>query len=144
MSRDQTNETVAILAGIGIGAALMYFLDPHRGNARRTQVADQAAGRLRGARYDLEVTRRDLANRAQGLAAEARNRFSDEAVPDEVLTERVRAELGHHVDSVRRIEISAAAGRVTLRGAVGDQDRDDIVNTVRHVRGVEEVDDQMR
>lgn len=59
MSRDHSGETVAILAGIGIGAALMYFLDPHRGNARRAEIIDETSRRLRAARYDSTVADED-------------------------------------------------------------------------------------
>jgi hypothetical protein len=48
--RDHSNETVAILAGIGIGAALMFFLDPHRHNGRRPQNIEQPLPPLRAVR----------------------------------------------------------------------------------------------
>ena len=33
---------IAGIAGIGLGAGLMFFLDPNRGKLRRTAVRDQA------------------------------------------------------------------------------------------------------
>ena len=138
------NETVAMLAGIGIGAGIMYFLDPQRGNARRTQMVDQAGGKLRAARYDLEVARRDVRNRARGAAAEVRSRLHDEQIDDEQLEERVRAELGHHSDSsLRLVDVQADNGYVTLSGTVAAEDHDRVVHAARHVRGVEEVRDQL-
>jgi hypothetical protein len=56
--RDHTNETLAILAGIGIGAALMFFLDPHRsnGNGRRVHANGDSAPTLHAVR-DIEDVR---------------------------------------------------------------------------------------
>ena len=143
MRQDHKNEAVAMIAGIGIGAAVMYFLDPQRGNARRSKALDQTAGTLRSARRDLEVTGRDLRNRSRGVAAEVRQRLTEETVDDAQLQERVRAELGHHVDSLRRVEVEVADGYVTLSGEVAPQDHDEVVRAARGVRGVEEVEDQL-
>jgi hypothetical protein len=54
--RDNTNETLAVLAGIGIGAALMFFLDPHRNNSRRLQTNGNAPPTLRAVR-DIDDAR---------------------------------------------------------------------------------------
>ncbi|MGQ0814743.1 MAG: BON domain-containing protein [Gemmatimonadota bacterium] len=136
------NETIALLAGVGLGAAIMYFVDPHRGKARRHMLADQTAGALRDAGRDLEVTRRDLRNRAQGVAAELRQHVEDDVVSDPQLVERVRAELGHHVDSIRRLEISATNGEITLTGSIPADQHDEILRVVDKVRGVRQVYDQ--
>jgi osmotically-inducible protein OsmY len=141
MRFDSRDEGVALLAGGGLGAALMYLLDPNRGAARRAQLADQTGGIMRSARRDLDIARRDLSHRAHGLAAEARSRLSDEDVSDEQLTERVRAELGHHANSLRRVDVTTTNGRVTLAGEVDAEAHDRLVSAARHVRGVEAVDD---
>lgn len=133
----------ALLTGIGIGAALMYFLDPDRGTGRRHRVADQAASAARDAQDRL----RDLAvhtrNRGAGTVAEVRGRLREEEVTDEQLVARVRAELGHHVESVRPIEVVAEGGNVTLRGAVPAQELPAVIAAVEKVRGVQWVDNQL-
>jgi hypothetical protein len=48
--RDHTNETIAILAGIGIGAAVMFFLDPHRNDRRRVFTNGDSIPPLRAVR----------------------------------------------------------------------------------------------
>lgn len=132
-----------LLTGIGIGAALMYFLDPDRGTGRRHRVADQAASAARDAQDRL----RDLAvharNRGTGTVAEVRGRLREEEVTDEQLVARVRAELGHHVESVRPIEVVAEGGNVTLRGAVPAQELPAVIAAVEKVRGVQWVDNQL-
>src|SRR5262249_48232249 len=95
MRMERGDKAATLLAGIGLGAALMYFLDPQRGNARRAVARDRANAALRDARLDLENRRRDLRNRFRGAAAEIRSASSNELIDDVLLVERVRAELGH-------------------------------------------------
>ena len=61
-----------VLGALGIGALAMYFFDPVSGNRRRALLRDQ----LVHARHEIgdyaEGAAKDLRNRAQGLAAEAR------------------------------------------------------------------------
>ena len=61
-----------------------------------------------------------------------------------VLAERVRAEAGHHVESsLRRVEVTAHQGTVTLRGEVAPEDHGDLVDAALDVRGVREVRDEL-
>ncbi len=73
-------KTIALLSGIGFGAALMYVLDPERGRRRRALARDKAIS-IANKTGDVVAKRsRDIANRARGVAAEARSVFeSDEA-----------------------------------------------------------------
>jgi len=57
----------AILSGLGIGAALMYFFDPEGGGRRRALVRDKAVKLNRQTRETLEGTAKDLSNRTKGL-----------------------------------------------------------------------------
>jgi hypothetical protein len=70
----QTGATwlLPFLAGVGTGAALMYFMDPERGRRRRALLRDQAVGLTNDARQAINSTSQDLSNRAYGLYAETR------------------------------------------------------------------------
>jgi uncharacterized membrane protein len=61
-----------LFTGAGLGAVSVYLLDPRRGRRRRHGIED----RLRGAASDIQAlagkARRDVENRARGLAARAR------------------------------------------------------------------------
>ena len=70
------NKTLAVLGGIGAGAAVMYFLDPDRGARRRALVRDKAVGLKNDASYAIAGKAKDLRNRAQGLAHEAKGLLS--------------------------------------------------------------------
>jgi osmotically-inducible protein OsmY len=142
-----TSQGATLLAGIGIDAALMYFLDPARGRGRVTRLRDQARSVANDAAESLDRSAQDLRQRARGTAAELRTRARDLSgteTPDDVtLVARVRAELGHHVEQPRAIEVVADGGRVTLRGRVPETDLPAVLATVRAVPGVREVDNRL-
>ncbi len=71
-------KTVALLSGLGVGAALMYVLDPERGRRRRALARDKAVSLANKTGDAVSRRSRDLANRARGLAAEARSAFDRE------------------------------------------------------------------
>ena len=60
-----------LLVGVGIGAALMYILDPERGRSRRARLSDQAMSKINRLGDAAASQARDLRNRAQGLVHEA-------------------------------------------------------------------------
>ena len=142
MESDRPTNAMTLLAGIGIGAALMYFLDPAGGGRRRALVRDQAKGPLNTTERELKGRSADLRNRARGAAAELRG-MGDDNPTDDQLVARVRAELGHHVEHARAIDVVAEHGRVTLRGPVLSSELDDVLSTARKVRGVERVENQL-
>jgi uncharacterized membrane protein len=137
------NTGLGLLGGIGLGAALMYFLDPDRGRRRRGLVRDQVVSAVSKADDAVGATARDLGNRARGLASEARSRFKQDEASDEVLVARVRAELGRAVSHPSAIEVTAEQGRVTLSGPILAREVDDVLSTVRSVRGVADVENQL-
>jgi osmotically-inducible protein OsmY len=103
------------LGGIGIGAALMYFLDPKRGARRRHMVKDQAAGAARSGRGQLR----------------------------KALVARVRAALGHHMRNAGAIDVTVRGRTVILRGPVDGDQVEDVVRSAAKVRGVWQVENQL-
>ncbi|HYD53864.1 MAG TPA: BON domain-containing protein, partial [Gemmatimonadaceae bacterium] len=140
---DRRNGIFTLLAGAGIGAAIMYFLDPARGARRRHLLADQATSAARTGRETARDVAVDLGNRARGTAAELRGMARTAPVTDEQLVARVRSELGHRVERARGIEVVADGGTVTLRGAVPADELPQVVAAVRGVRGVDRVENQL-
>lgn len=134
---------LTLLTGLGLGAALMYFLDPDRGARRRALVRDRTASALRQGGRGAQGIAEDARNRAVGTAAEIGRRLRDEQVTDDQLVARVRAQLGHHVERARAIDVVADGGRVVLRGEVAADEVEDVLSTVRGVRGVDQVDNQL-
>lgn len=63
----------ALLGGIGIGAAIMYALDPQGGRRRRAMARDKAVSLAKETGKAVGARSRDLGNRAKGVAAEVRS-----------------------------------------------------------------------
>lgn len=137
------NSRLALLAGIGIGAALMFFLDPDRGTRRRHLLADKARRGLRVTGRELHDAAENAKNHTRGKVIELQHRLSEDQVDDTRLVERVRAELGHQVERARAIEVTAENGRVTLTGALPYDQIDRAARTAGSVRGVREVDNRL-
>ena len=134
------------LAGMVVGAGLMYLLDPDRGRRRRALVRDQvvSAGHEIGDLGEtLSAQARHLRNRAAGLAAEAQARFRGEEVDDFILEARVRSEIGRAVANPGAIHVTARNGNLTLTGPVLAHEVADLLSAVRSVRGVEDVHDRL-
>lgn len=131
------------LGAAAAGAISMYLLDPDHGRRRRAVMRDRVASGVSRLDDATSVASRDLRNRARGLAHEVRARFTREEVPDEILCERVRAQLGWAVSHPGAIEVSAVSGRVTLSGAVLEREYVRLLRTVWAVRGVADVEDRL-
>jgi hypothetical protein len=63
------DRTLTFLAGAGLGAGLMYLLDPQAGRRRRALIRDQAVSLAHQAQDAAGAVAEDAANRAQGLAS---------------------------------------------------------------------------
>jgi hypothetical protein len=139
MRRKSKNTLAITLGAIGAGAGLMFLLDPDRGGRGRGFIGDKAlhVAKFFGGRVQRQS--RDLANRAQGVAAETSARARQQAVSDEVLAERVRSKIGRAVTHPRAIEATADRGIVELRGAVLRSERRRAIRAAESVRGVRAV-----
>jgi hypothetical protein len=132
------------LGGLGLGAALMYVLDPERGKRRRGLVRDKALHLSRKASDRLDARSRDLRNRMRGAAAQVKAMGKPDAVSDPVIEDRVRAEIGRVVSNPGAVEVSALGGTVTLSGPVLVNELDDLLSTAHRVRGVEDVENRLQ
>ena len=136
--------TLAMLASMAIGAALMYFLDPVSGRRRRWQIADQMTGAARsvgdasGAAMDAAVSRtRGYLQRAKQLVRR------EQPVDDATLIERVRVALAQVIPDSHALDVRVRDGSVTLKGPVRADQIDEILACVGRVDGVGEVDNRL-
>lgn len=143
MAMERGNGMLAVLAGLGLGAAVMYLLDAGRGARRRHVLADKARSVARMRARNVREATVNARNHAKGMVAEARGRIEDEDTPDTILVDRVRSELGHHVEHARAIEVFAEQGTVVLCGVVPPSEIEDAVRTAESVRGVACVENQL-
>ena len=69
------NKKLALVGGLGLGAALMYLFDPDRGRGRRALIRDKAEDAANKAGEYAEKVSRDLRDRASEVVAEAKAIF---------------------------------------------------------------------
>ncbi len=131
------------LAGFAAGSAAMFFLDPQQGRRRRALARDQWASARRSLEHDAGVMLRDFRQRLSGVSAELRAIARNEQPSDEVLAERVRARLGRVCSHPHAVEVLARDGCVELKGAILASEQLRVVASVRRVRGVRQLDDDL-
>ena len=66
------NKAAIVLTGVGVGAGLMYILDPDRGRRRRALARDKATSTWNRSEKYVGTMSRDLANRSRGLVHDAK------------------------------------------------------------------------
>ena len=69
------NKKLALVGGLGLGAALMYLFDPDRGRGRREAIREKAEGAANKAGEYAEQMSRDIRDRASEVVAEAKALF---------------------------------------------------------------------
>jgi len=72
--------------GAGLGAGLMYLLDPQGGRGRRALARDKAVSKLKTSREAALAKSRHLGNRTKGLVAEAGSKLRRNKGTDDVLS----------------------------------------------------------
>ncbi len=138
------NNWMLLTTGACIGAGAMYLLDPGRGARRRALIRDQVVRASHKTADGLDALSRDIANRARGVAAEARHLLNHETVGGRRLQERVRAELGRVVSHPRAIDVSATDdGCICVAGPILSDEADQAISAIRSVSGVCAVEDRL-
>jgi hypothetical protein len=140
--RNQIDLTV--LGSAGLGAGLMFLLDPDMGTRRRAILRDKFISFTRLAAWAADKTSRDLKNRIYGTVASAKSRFTDTPVSNDVLVERVRSQLGRAVSHPHAIQVTAKDGELTLSGEILSEDVSELIRTVSAVKGVTRVDNRLK
>src|SRR5947207_3403694 len=124
---NNSQNTLVLMGGFGLGAAAMYILDPDRGRRRRAAVVDKFAGSLNQLGDAAEVAARDLINRARGVAAESWGLLHTSHADDVVLEQRVRSKMGRVTSHTGAIAVTVDNGTVTLRGPMLASEVDRII-----------------
>ena len=134
---------LSFVAGFIVGGVTMALLDPRRGAARRALLRDKALSAVRDAAETGSRRARDLRQRLQGVVYEAKARMSEQDVPDDILIERVRAQIGRPVSHPRAIDVRAERGRVVLSGPILADEADDLIRRISRIPGVRSIESQL-
>ena len=136
---------VTLIKATALGLATMYMYDPVQGRRRRALLRDKCVRIRKAVQETARVTLRDLKNRALGTVAEGRTALFEDRVrvDDEILKERVRSILGFMVRRPSSVNVEASGGRVTLTGPVLTDEVQQLINGVRSVRGVYDLENRL-
>ena len=134
---------LTLLSGVGLGAGLMYLLDPQGGGRRRAVARDKAVSSLKKGGRALRKTSIDLGNRTRGLVAQASSRLRKDDADDQILEARLRSKLGRWVSHPSAIEVEVQDELVVLSGQVLASEIDRLLAKVQKVKGVQDVESRL-
>jgi hypothetical protein len=137
-----SNHYLSWIGPAGLGASLMYLLDPSAGRRRRALLRDQVAHAAHAGNDWCAKSSRDFMNRVEGMRARWQ-REDDEAVDDTTIEARVRAALGRVTTHAGAIGVESRGGIVELVGPVLAREHRSVVHTVARVRGVADLIDHL-
>ncbi len=126
----------------GIGAGLMFFLDPQHGNRRRKTLVDRAGGWFRrGVRAGGQAGRA-VSSEAYGVKQKVVHRKEEEKDLDDVtLARKVETEIFRDEDAPKgQVDVNVVDGVVYLRGEVQEDMIKDLEQAARKVGGVKAVE----
>ncbi len=127
----------------GLGAGLMYLLDPQRGKTRRARLRDKAVRTVHEVEEAARGRTMDTAHRVAGALAEARGALRAKDVDDDIVRERVRSRIGRLVEHPHELETTVRDGSVTLSGRVSSGELPELLARVRVVRGVRDLENRL-
>jgi osmotically-inducible protein OsmY len=138
------NKGLVALAGIGVGAGIMYLVDPREGRRRRARVRELTIHSMHTVKTVAGVTSRDVEHRLSGLAAHMLGRLVEEETPsDDVLVARVRARLGRLVSHPGAIDVTASQGTVTVSGPIFEAEVEQLLEGIGAAPGVTAIENRL-
>jgi hypothetical protein len=79
-------ELIYALGAAGLGAAVMYFLDPDQGNRRRSLIRDKAIKLNRQTKEAVSGRVQDMTNRTKGMLHEAKSFLETDTTTEQPTT----------------------------------------------------------
>jgi hypothetical protein len=135
--------------GLGLGAGLMYLLDPQGGRGRRAAARYKSVSALKKGGQVAAQTSRDLGNRTKVLISDAGTKLRESDLVND-LTNRGGALLKEVRQSIRRavtypaaIETVVEEGKLILRGLVLASEVAGLMVALEAVEGIREIQNQL-
>lgn len=131
--------------GAGVGAGLMYLLDPQGGGRRRAVARDKSLSALKQGGKAAAKTSRHLGNKTKGLVAEAGSKLrkSDLADNGQKLLKKVQKAVRASVSHPSAIDPILENGRVHLHGLVLASEVALLLAAIHDVEGVTGVENRL-
>ncbi|HEX9574887.1 MAG TPA: BON domain-containing protein [Myxococcales bacterium] len=130
----------SFVAGFVVGAVTVALLGRRR---QRAVLGDKNVSGAREAAGGVTRRARDLRQRLRGMVYQAKSRLAEEEVPDDILVERVRAQLGRPVSHPGAIDVRARNGCVILAGPILADEVEDLIRQVSLIAGVRSIQSEL-
>ena len=132
----------SFVGGAAIGAGLMYILDANRGRARRAKLREKGIRAVHIAQREVNKQLRNAGNHIWGRIHEIQSSVVDRSsdISDDILLDRVRAQLGRDVRHLRMLDFTIEDGCVIVAGPALRGEGEKIRNRLRKTRGVRDCD----
>jgi uncharacterized membrane protein len=131
-----------------VAAGAAYLFDPQSGRRRRAFLRDQLSHSAHELLEFSGKARRDAGQRTRGLVEMSVSRFrravAGERTADDLVVERVRAELGRLSSHPASIDVSCSDAIVHLQGDILKDEVDQVLRGIGKVRGVNSVVNELR
>lgn len=135
---------VGLLAGMVIGSALTYLLDPRMGNRRRAVARDKAMSWASNSKARAGKTLRHLRNKLDGLVSNISSGvLSEGTISDRKLGDRIRSTVGRSIPHAHHVDFAVHEGRVIVRGDLKPHEAGQVIQAVERVPGVVSIDNQI-
>jgi hypothetical protein len=132
----------SFVAGVALGSAIMYFLDPRTGANRRALARDRLSSGSRSYAGLTGKRLRHLRNQLGGLVAASTDWLRTPAIDsDRKIADRIRARLGRVTEHMQGLGVEVREGQVVLSGALSDEEAVRVVAETQRIPGVKTVKD---
>jgi hypothetical protein len=138
--------------GAGLGAGLMYLLDPQGGRGRRAVARDKSVSALKQGGKAAAKTSRHLGNKTKGLVATAGSKLrrgdlteglAGDLANGEALLKQVQRKVRRAVSHPTAIEAALEESRVILNGFILASELEGLLVVIEAIEGVTEVQNQL-
>lgn len=132
---------LTFIAGVAVGAALTYLLEPRLRLRRQALLRDKTVSFAHQSITLGSKLARHTRNRLQGLIAITSDLFRPEGMDsDAKLESRVRSALGRATRHAHSVSVTVDRGRVSLRGSLAPHEAGLVIRATEHVKGVKQVE----
>jgi hypothetical protein len=131
--------------GAGLGAGLMYLLDPQGGRGRRAVARDKSVSALKNGGKAAAKTSRHLGNKTKGLVSQAGSKLrrGDLMEDGEALLKKVRRQVRRAASHPLAVEVVVQEGNVILHGLVLASEVEGLLAAIRTIEGIAAIENQL-
>ena len=131
--------------GAGLGAGLMYLLDPQGGRGRRAVARDKSVSAIKNGGKAAAKTSRHLGNKTKGLVSQAGSKLrrGDLADEGEALLKQVRRKIRRTASHPMAVEVLVKEGNVVLHGLILASEVEGLLAAIQTIEGIAAVENQL-